>query len=205
LAELQKDPVTRGQFLWMGTVGSLVGAVLTIPPLVYILNPSIESNLQGQSDIPEGWHELGSVFEIPSGEPKLYRVEFPQNQTYNGEGPILDEGSIIEAVLVSWKDGEIPSPLEGRGRGNLSASEIEELTPLLYVMSNHCAHLGCPVRYFRDRGEILCPCHGGIYDINGGLIAGPPPQGLYYYAFEIREDGGIYVKHEFTNGKPWVV
>jgi Rieske Fe-S protein len=106
--------------------------------------------------------------------------------------------------LVSWRDGEIPSTLEGRGRGNLSTSEIEELTPLLYVMSNHCAHLGCPVRYFRDRGEILCPCHGGIYDINGGLIAGPPPQGLYYYAFEIREDGGIYVKHEFTNGKPWV-
>ncbi|MDQ3284118.1 MAG: Rieske 2Fe-2S domain-containing protein, partial [Actinomycetota bacterium] len=118
---------------------------------------------------------------------------------------ILGEGSITEAVLVSWRDGEIPSPLEGRGRGNLSTSEIEELTPLLNVMSNHCAHLGCPVRYFRDRGEILCPCHGGIYDINGGLIAGPPPQGLYYYAFEIREDGGIYVKHEFTNGKPWVV
>ena len=93
MAELQKDPVTRGQFLWMGTVGSLVGAVLTIPPLVYILNPSIESNLQGQSDIPEGWHELGSVFEIPSGEPRLYRVEFPQNQTttgkirYWGKGP----------------------------------------------------------------------------------------------------------------------
>ena len=205
MAELQKDPVTRGQFLWMGTVGSLVGAVLTIPPLVYILNPSIESNLQGQSDIPEGWHELGSIFEIPSGEPRLYRVEFPQNQTYNGKDPILGEGSITEAVLVSWRDGEIPSPLEGRGRGNLSTSEIEELTPLLNVMSNHCAHLGCPVRYFRDRGEILCPCHGGIYDINGGLIAGPPPQGLYYYAFEIREDGGIYVKHEFTNGKPWVV
>ena len=205
MAELQKDPVTRGQFLWMGTVGSLVGAVLTIPPLVYILNPSIESNLQGQSDIPEGWHELGSVFEIPSGEPKLYRVEFPQNQTYNGKDPILGEGSITEAVLVSWRDGEIPSSLEGRGQGNLSTSEIEELTPLLNVMSNHCAHLGCPVRYFRDRGEILCPCHGGIYDINGGLIAGPPPQGLYYYAFEIREDGGIYVKHEFTNGKPWVV
>jgi Rieske Fe-S protein len=205
LAELQKDPVTRGQFLWMGTVGSLVGAVLTIPPLVYILNPSIETNLQGQSDIPDAWHELGSVFEIPSGEPKLYRVEFPQNQTYNGEGPILGEGSIIEAVLVSWRDGELPSALEGRGQGRLSTSEIEELTPQLNVMSNHCAHLGCPVRYFRDRGEILCPCHGGIYDINGGLIAGPPPQGLYYYAFEVREDGGIYVKHEFTNGKPYVV
>ena len=72
-------------------------------------------------------------------------------------------------------------------------------------MSNHCAHLGCPVRWFPDRGELLCPCHGGIYDVNGGLIGGPPPQGLYLYAFEIREDGGIYVKHEFTNGKPYVV
>ena len=205
MAELQKDPVTRGQFLWMGTVGSLVGAVLTIPPLVYVLNPSIETNLQGQSDIPDGWHELGSIFEIPYGEPKLYRVEFPQNQTYNGEDPVLGEGSIIEAVLVSWRDGELPDALEGRGRERLSTSEIEELTPQLNVMSNHCAHLGCPVRYFRDRGEILCPCHGGIYDINGGLIAGPPPQGLYYYAFEIREDGGIYVRQEFTNGKPWVV
>lgn len=205
MAELQKDPVTRGQFLFMGVVGSLVGAVLTIPPLVYILNPTIETNLQGQSDIPDGWHELGSIFEIPSGEPKLYRVEFPQNQTYNGEGPILGKGAIIEAVLVSWRDGELPSTLEGRGQGRLSTSEIEELTPQLNVMSNHCAHLGCPVRWFRDRGELLCPCHGGIYDINGGLIAGPPPQGLYYYAFEVREDGGIYVKHEFTNGKPWVV
>jgi Rieske Fe-S protein len=72
-------------------------------------------------------------------------------------------------------------------------------------MSNHCAHLGCPVRWFPDRKEILCPCHGGIYDINGGLLGGPPPQGLFKYAFEIREDGGLYVKHEFTNGKPYVV
>jgi Rieske Fe-S protein len=205
LAQLQKDPVTRGQFLWMGAVGSLVGAVLTIPPVVYVLNPTIESNFQGQSDIPDGWQELGSVYEIPSGAPKLYRVEFPQNQTYNGKAPVLGKGSIVEAVFASWKDGEIPGILENSSQGSLSPSEIEELTPQLNVMSNHCAHLGCPVRWFPDRKEMLCPCHGGIYDINGGLKAGPPPQGLYYYAFEIREDGSIYVKHEFTNGKPYVV
>ena len=73
MAELQKDPVTRGQFLGMGIVGTLVGAVMTIPPIVYVLNPTIESNLLGQSDVPDDWHELGSVFEIPSGAPKLYR------------------------------------------------------------------------------------------------------------------------------------
>ena len=205
MAELQRDPVTRGQFIWMGAIGTLVGAVLTIPPVAFVLSPTIKSNFQGQSDIPDEWHELGSVFEIPSGEPKLYRVEFPQNQTYNGGGPLLGEGTIVEAVLVSWKDGEIPDALENANQGGISPSQIEEVTSQLNVMSNHCAHLGCPVRWFPDRGELLCPCHGGIYDVNGGLIGGPPPQGLYLYAFEIREDGGIYVKHEFTNGKPYVV
>ena len=205
MAELQKDPVTRGQFLWMGGVTSLIGAVLTIPPLVYIFNPTIEANFQEQSDIPDEWQEIGSVFEIPSGTPKFYRVEFPQNQVYNAEAPILGEEVIYNAIYVSWNEGNIPSILQDRGQANLSASEIEELTQEMYVMSNHCAHLGCPVRWFPDRGEMLCPCHGGIYDINGRLLGGPPPQGLYYYEFEIRENGGIYVKHEFTNGKPWVV
>ncbi len=203
--ELQKDPVSRGQFLWMGAVGSLIGAVLTIPPIVYILNPTIETNFQGKSDVPDVWRELGSVFEIPADEPKFYRVEFPQNQTYNGEDPLLGEGSIMNGVYVSWREGRIPSLLENRGQGSLSTSEVEELTQELNVMSNHCAHLGCPVRWFPDRHELLCPCHGGIYDINGDLIGGPPPQGLYKYAFEIREGGGIYVKHQFVNGTPWVV
>ena len=209
MAELQKDPVTRGQFIFMGVVGSLVGAVMTIPPMVYILDPTIDTNLLGQSDVPDEWQELGSVFEIPPEAPKLYRVEFPQNHTYDGAGPILREkterGVIENAVFVSWKDGKVPSLLKGRGRENLSTSEVEELTQQLNVMSNHCAHLGCPVRWLPDRGELLCPCHGGIYDINGGLLGGPPPQGLYKYAFEVREGGGMYIKHEFVNGKPWVV
>ncbi len=204
MAELQKDPITRGQFLFMGTVGTLVGAVLTIPPAVFVLDPVIK-DIQGQSDIPpDEWIEMGSVFEIPSGKPKTYRVEFPQTQSYNGGGPILGEGSIIEAILVSWTEGKIPSILENRGEGRLSTAEIEELTPELNVLSNHCTHLGCPVRWIEEKDEILCPCHGGIYDISGEWLAGPPPRGLYRYAFEIRENGSIYVRHQF-DGKPYVV
>jgi Rieske Fe-S protein len=206
--ELQKDPVTRGEFLFMGTVGTLVGAVMTIPPIVYILDPVIKSEFLGQSNIPDEWVELGSVFEIPAHEPKTYRVEFPQNQSYALEKEKIKEpgkeGSLIEAVLVTWREGEIPSILENRGEGPLSTSEIEELTPNLNVVSNHCTHLGCPVRWIEDKGEILCPCHGGIYNINGATIGGPPPRGLYRYTFEIRDDGGIYVKHEF-DGNPYVI
>jgi Rieske Fe-S protein len=197
LAELQKDPITRGQFLWMGTVGSLVGAVLTIPPLVYILNPSIESNLQGQSDIPEGWHELGSVFEIPAGTVVDNLVEFPRKQTYESGQVGSDEGSITNAVLLSWRDGDLPSILEEKSEGPLSETEVEELQRRLNVLSNHCAHLGCPVRWMPEEGEILCPCHGGIYDINGDHMGGAPPHGLWHYVSRIREHGRIYVKHEF--------
>lgn len=197
MAELQKDPITRGQFLWMGTAGGITGAVLTIPPVIFILDPTIKSAL-GQSDVPPVWRELGSVFEIPEGSIKVYRVEFPQEQTYQ------ENGTIPNAVMVSWKDGKVPELLKNRGREDLSRSEIGELSQKLNIFSNACTHLGCPVRWFPDKGEILCPCHGGIYDINGGYVAGPPPRGLYDYVSEIRSDGTIRIKHRFENGKPYV-
>lgn len=204
MAELQRDPVSRGQFLTMGVVGSLMGAVLTVPPAVYVLSPVIKTNFQGESDVPEEWVEVGSVWEVPAGSPKEYRAEFPQSQTY--DLPEEETGSLVNAVLVTWRDGKLPGILEDSGeRRTLSASEIEELSRQINVLSNHCAHLGCPTRWLPNKGLILCPCHGGEYDINGGYVAGPPPQGLFRYAYEIREDGGLYVKHEFTNGTPWVV
>ena len=207
MAELQKDPITRGQFIAMGTLGTLVGAVLTIPPLIYFLDPSIKNKILGQSDIPNDWIQLGSVFEIPADEPKTYRASFPRSQTYalpKEEGS--KEGSLVEAILVSWQDGIIPDILKGRGTGALAGAEIEELSQKLNVLSNHCVHLGCPVRWLPETKEITCPCHGGLYDINGGYRGGPPPHGLFPYAFQIREDGSFYVKHEFTKyGAPYVV
>lgn len=195
----------------MGVVGSLVGAVLTVPPAVYVISPVIKTNFQGESDVPDEWVEIGSVWEIPSGTPKVYRAEFPQKQSYDAGQPGAAKegdnvGSITNAILVSWKDGEIPDLLKnGPDTQALSASEVEELTWRMNVLSNHCAHLGCPTRWLPDKGLIVCPCHGGEYDINGGYVAGPPPQGLFRYVYEVREDGALYVKHEFTNGTPWVV
>jgi Rieske Fe-S protein len=49
-------------------------------------------------------------------------------------------------------------------------------------------------------GEFLCPCHGGIYNINGEYVAGPPPRDMYSYDFEVREDGTVHVRHQFDTG-----
>ena len=206
MAELQKHPISRGQFIAMGVMGALVGGVMVVPSTIFVLDPTIKTNFLGESDVPEEWIEVGSIFEIPEGAPKEYRVEFPQRQTFTdgGKETKSDATHIVNALLVSWKEGEIPDLLRGRGEGSLSETEIEELTQELNVLSNHCTHLGCPVRWFPDKGEMLCPCHGGIYDINGGYMGGPPPRNLYTYVFEIRDDGAFYVKHEF-DGKPWVI
>ncbi len=200
--ELQKDPLTRGQFLWMGALGTFMGAVLTIPPAVYLLDPAIRSVLQGHSDVPEEWKELGSVFEIPAGEVVEQLVEFTHKQTYDAGQPGVDEngtnvGTITDAVLISWRDGKLPDVLSEESEGPLPEANIRVLERDLNVLSNHCAHLGCPVRWVPEDGAILCPCHGGIYDINGDHTGGPPAHGLWHFVSRISEDGTIFVKHEF--------
>ncbi len=47
------------------------------------------------------------------------------------------------------------------------------------VLSDNCAHLGCPVEWFPQSGLFMCPCHGGVYYANGEHASGPPPRGLF--------------------------
>jgi Rieske Fe-S protein len=46
------------------------------------------------------------------------------------------------------------------------------------ALSATCAHLGCRVKWDGTQTKFLCPCHGGVYDRQGNVIAGPPPRGL---------------------------
>ena len=221
MAELQKDPITRGDFLGFGILGTIVGAILTIPPAAFVLGPLIDVDVLGKSDVPSGpddWFEVGPVSEIPEDvEPKYFEVSFPVEQLYGKrsiqeESGTSDEKFVVpSAIWVSWKretlaDGRPgeslrPSFLDQKSDG-FSDSEVEEIQSGLNVLSSSCAHLGCPVRWItrEGEGEFLCPCHGGIYNINGEYVAGPPPRDLYSYDFEVREDGTIYIRHEFNTG-----
>ncbi len=48
-----------------------------------------------------------------------------------------------------------------------------------------CPHLGCHVEYKDSKQQFVCPCHGGIFDKDGNVISGPPPQGLSRIATRI--------------------
>lgn len=229
MAELQKDPITRGDFLGFGILGAITGAILTIPPAAFILAPIIDVDVLGKTDVADDWQEVASVSEVPEGKPIDFEVEFPIKQTYGNteiqeeSGVGNNEFTIRNAVWLSWKseqteNGEIvniqrPAFLDGKTEG-FTQSEREEIAKSLNVLSNSCAHLGCPVRWLVNEGvgEFLCPCHGGLYDINGSYLGGPPPRGMYRYnVIEVRENGKLYIKHSYDIGgengpqQPYVV
>jgi Rieske Fe-S protein len=236
LAELQKDPMTRGDFIGFGMLGAVVGAILTIPPAAFILSPIIKTDFLGQSNVVDDWQEVGPVSEVPKNEPKVFEVDFPINQAYGTrsvqeESGVTDKRFVVKnAVWLSWKREVLGEGKQGSAGDELGGviypefldqkssgfteQETREIEDSLNVLSNSCAHLGCPVRWVivEDHGEFLCPCHGGIYDINGGYVGGPPPRGMYRYTkTQVRADGKLYIKHDYDDGgengpqKPYVV
>lgn len=55
-----------------------------------------------------------------------------------------------------------------------------------------CTHLGCIVEWNDRKRRIECPCHAGIFDVNGRVVSGPPPRPLPEHTVRII-DGKIFV------------
>jgi nitrite reductase/ring-hydroxylating ferredoxin subunit len=51
-----------------------------------------------------------------------------------------------------------------------------------------CTHLGCRTRFNPESMQIECPCHGGVYNVDGQVIGGPPPAPLATLATRIERD-----------------
>ncbi|WP_027084660.1 Rieske 2Fe-2S domain-containing protein [Cohnella panacarvi] len=57
---------------------------------------------------------------------------------------------------------------------------------------NACTHLKCPVFWSKEDGELLCPCHHGMFDVHTGKpIAGPPKRPLPEVLLKT-ENGAVY-------------
>ena len=40
------------------------------------------------------------------------------------------------------------------------------------VLSSRCTHLGCKINEYSNN-QLLCPCHGSTFDLNGNATKGP--------------------------------
>ena len=96
--------------------------------------------------------------------------------------------------------------------------------PSFTIISNRCAHLGCPVQpngpifdnktkveHTKDEGDVTlipmlpaggfgCPCHGGQYDPEGNRTAGPPVRALDRYSYSI-VDGHLVLDKTYSVAK----
>jgi succinate dehydrogenase / fumarate reductase iron-sulfur subunit len=63
----------------------------------------------------------------------------------------------------------------------------------LICFSATCPHLGCTVRWDGNSSRFRCACHGGTFDRDGTVLAGPPPRPLDRYPFKI-DSGQLLVE-----------
>lgn len=48
-----------------------------------------------------------------------------------------------------------------------------------------CTHLQCVVAYSAQHRQIECPCHKGVYSLEGANVSGPPPRPLQSVGVEV--------------------
>jgi Rieske Fe-S protein len=60
------------------------------------------------------------------------------------------------------------------------------------VFSNVCTHLSCRVTWNEQRQVFSCPCHDGVFGLDGQVLAGPPPRPLDQFKTKI-ESGQIQI------------
>ncbi len=53
------------------------------------------------------------------------------------------------------------------------------------VLSKICTHLGCLVEYDKSKNRLICPCHAGVYSLDGNVISGPPPKPLRKFPVQV--------------------
>ena len=99
-----------------------------------------------------------------------------------GNADALEEGTPLPITLrVARPDG--PSEVVDR-----KIVYLVKTGDAVRALDSTCTHLGCRTRFNAETKQIECPCHGGVYDVNGGVISGPPPAPLRVMTTRI--DGG---------------
>ncbi len=110
----------------------------------------------------QDWIRLGSAAKVELGTPTLFKTKIERKT-----GWIVNEEEI--AVYILTEDGRD-----------------------FAAISNVCTHLGCHVRWVADSEQFFCPCHNGVFDKDGSVVAGPPPRSLDRFELKV-EDEQLYI------------
>ncbi len=112
-----------------------------------------------------------------------YVIPPPVGESTNLSVVAAKVGELKENAAKVFKFGSTPAILIRTADGNYRA------------FTAVCTHLGCTVQYRSDLHEIWCPCHNGMYDLQGRNISGPPPRPLAQYQVHIQGEDIVVVRN----------
>jgi menaquinol-cytochrome c reductase iron-sulfur subunit len=158
------ETVTRRRFM-TGTANGLGFAAamsFTLPALGFAIGPIFKST-------PHRWETVGTIDQFPE----------------NNYVPVV--------VTLTPGIGEAGKATVYMRKHNpaIDTDPYDRNTRFIAITSR-CAHLGCPVRWVDAAERFICPCHGGVYDLLGVPVGGPPVRPLD--RFYTRVVDGIYVQ-----------
>jgi cytochrome b6-f complex iron-sulfur subunit len=142
----------------------------------------------------------------------------PKND--NGQSPLLGRRQLLRLAgtatgalffakaLPACQNPKGSPPTGPVSAGNVSSLKVDTLQVLssnvviardsqgVYAMSAVCTHAGCLVEDSSSGAisqGVSCPCHGSLFDGNGGVTRGPARSPLEHYKVTIATDGSITV------------
>lgn len=133
---------------------------------------------------------IGVAIAVPVVGFALGPSFFGEDWYWTSFGPVdnknFKEGTYEPVIFERGKLGELD-----RRVAYVRRDGTEEFT----IISNVCMHLGCPVQFMTT--NFACPCHGGQYDTEGLVTAGPPVRPLNRFEYKV-EGGNLLVGRPFA-------
>lgn len=157
--------VPRRDFLTraLGWLSAAIAAVIGVPAAAMIVSPTFR---KGSDD----WSPIARLGEPGPGEPDLSAVGQPILTYFKA----LRSDAYVKPQLTN-----VPVFVINHGEDKFTVFDVR------------CTHLGCPVSYDDAGKQFLSPCHNGVFDIKGNVVAGPPPRPLDQYQYKV-EDGVLF-------------
>jgi menaquinol-cytochrome c reductase iron-sulfur subunit len=144
------ETVTRRRFMTVSSqaAGGIAAASFVLPALGFAIGPIFKS-------APHRWETVGPTDMFP------------------------DDNYIPTVITLTPGIGEAGKTTVYVRRFNaaIDTDPYDRDTPFIAI-STRCAHLGCPVRWVDAAERFICPCHGGVYDLLGRRVGGPPVRPL---------------------------
>jgi menaquinol-cytochrome c reductase iron-sulfur subunit len=144
------ETVTRRRFMTVTTnaAGAIAAASFTLPALGFALGPIFKQE-------QHFWEDIGPTEDFSDNNytPVVITIS-----------PGIGEAGKSTAYVRKFNPAIDTDPYD---RG----------TPYIAI-STRCAHAGCPVRWVDAAERFICPCHGGVYDLLGRRVGGPPVRPL---------------------------